>query len=124
MRALILRRVSLIEAGTSGPVIIGRSGSGDVLRLDNFLSRNGHPHQRLDPETDAQARALVERFHIDPSQLPMVLCPNGELLYNPGEIELARCIGLVRPLDPQRVFDVAIVGAGPAGLGAAVYAAS
>jgi thioredoxin reductase (NADPH) len=124
MRALILRRVSLIETGTGGPVIIGRSGSGDVLRLDNFLSRNGHPHQRLDPETDAQARALVERFHIDPSQLPMVLCPNGELLYNPGEIELARCIGLVSPLDPDRVFDVAIVGAGPAGLGAAVYAAS
>jgi thioredoxin reductase (NADPH) len=124
MRALILRRVSLIETGTGGPVIIGRSGSGDVLRLDNFLSRNGHPHQRLDPETDAEARALVERFHIDPSQLPMVLCPNGELLYNPGEIELARCIGLVSPVDPERVFDVAIVGAGPAGLGAAVYAAS
>jgi thioredoxin reductase (NADPH) len=124
MRALILRRVSLIEAGTTGPIIIGRAGSGDVLRLDNFLSRNGHPHQRLDPETDAQARALVERFHIDPSHLPMVLCPNGELLYNPGEIELARCIGLVSSLDPQRVFDVAIVGAGPAGLGSAVYAAS
>jgi thioredoxin reductase (NADPH) len=124
MRALILRRVSLIEAGTGGPVIIGRAGSGDVLRLDNFLSRNGHPHQRLDPETDAQARALVERFHIDPSQLPMVLCPNGELLYNPGEIELARCLGLVSPLDPELVFDVAIVGSGPAGLGAAVYAAS
>jgi thioredoxin reductase (NADPH) len=124
MRALILRRVSLIETGTGGPVIIGRAGSGDVLRLDNFLSRNGHPHQRLDPETDAQARTLVERFHIDPSQLPMVLCPSGELLYNPGEIELARCIGLVSPLDPERVFDVAIVGSGPAGLGAAVYAAS
>jgi thioredoxin reductase (NADPH) len=124
MRALILRRVSLIETGTGGPVIIGRAGSGDVLRLDNFLSRNGHPHQRLDPETDAQARALVERFHIDPSQLPMVLCPSGELLYNPREIELARCIGLVSPLDPERVFDVAIVGSGPAGLGAAVYAAS
>jgi thioredoxin reductase (NADPH) len=124
MRALILRRVSLIQAGTVGPVIIGRAGGGDVLRLDNFLSRNGHPHQRLDPETDAQARALVERFHIDPSQLPMVLCPDGELLYNPGEIELARCLGLVSPVDPEHVFDVAIVGAGPAGLGAAVYAAS
>ena len=124
MRALILRRVSLIAAGTVGPVIIGRAGSGDVLRLDNFLSRNGYPHQRLDPETDAQARALVERFHIDPSQLPIVLCPDGEFLYNPGEIELARCIGLVSTLDPARVFDVAIVGAGPAGLGAAVYAAS
>jgi thioredoxin reductase (NADPH) len=124
MRALILRRVSLLETGTGGPVIIGSAGSGDVLRLANFLRRNGHPHQELDPETDAHAKALVERFHIDESQLPLVLCPSGSLLRNPGELELARCIGLVGPIDPERVFDVAIVGAGPAGLGAAVYAAS
>src|SRR5206468_4909165 len=124
MRALILRRVSLLETGTGGPVIIGSAGSGDVLRLANFLRRNGHPHQELDPETDAHAQALVERFHIDESQLPLVLCPSGALLRNPGELELARCIGLVGPIDPARVFDVAIVGAGPAGLGAAVYAAS
>src|SRR5262252_677361 len=124
MRALILRRVSLLETGVGGPVIIGSAGSGDVLRLANFLRRNGHPHQELDPETDAQAQALIERFHIDPCQLPLVLCGNGALLRNPGERELARCIGLVGPIDPERVFDVAIVGAGPAGLGAAVYAAS
>jgi thioredoxin reductase (NADPH) len=124
MRALILRRVSLLETGTGGPVIIGSAGSGDVLRLANFLSRNGHPHQRLDPETDAHAQALIERFHIEPCQLPLVLCANGALLRNPGELELARCIGLVGPIDPARVFDVAIIGAGPAGLGAAVYAAS
>jgi thioredoxin reductase (NADPH) len=124
MRALILRRVSLLETGTGGPVIIGGTGSGDVLRLANFLRRNGHPHQELDPGTDAHAKALVERFHIDESQLPLVLCPSGALLRNPGELELARCIGLVGPIDPERVFDVAIVGAGPAGLGAAVYAAS
>src|SRR5215510_1663635 len=124
MRAPILRRVSLLETGTGGPVIIGSAGSGDVLRLANFLRRNGHPHQELDPETDAHAKALVERFHIDESQLPLVLCPSGALLRNPGELELARCIGLVGPIDPERVFDVAIVGAGPAGLGAAVYAAS
>jgi len=124
MRALILRRVSLLETGTGGPVIIGSAGSGDVLRLANFLRRNGHPHQELDPATDAHAKALVERFHIEPCQLPLVLCPSGALLRNPGESELARCIGLVGPIDPARVFDVAIVGAGPAGLGAAVYAAS
>jgi len=124
MRALILRRVSLLETGVGGPVIIGSAGSGDVLRLANFLSRNGHPHQRLDPETDAHAQALIERFHIEPCQLPLVLCANGALLRNPGELELARCIGLVGPIDPARVFDVAIIGAGPAGLGAAVYAAS
>src|SRR5262247_1998724 len=124
MRALILRRVALLETGTGGPVIIGSAGSGDVLRLANFLRRNGHPHQELDPETDAHAKALIERFHIDPCQLPLVLCANGSLLRNPGELELARCLGLVGPIDPARVFDVAIIGAGPAGLGAAVYAAS
>jgi len=124
MRALILRRVSLLETGVGGPVIIGSAGSGDVLRLANFLRRNGHPHQELDPATDAHAQALIERFHIEPCQLPLVLCPSGALLRNPGESELARCIGLVGPIDPARVFDVAIVGAGPAGLGAAVYAAS
>jgi thioredoxin reductase (NADPH) len=124
MRALILRRVGLIQAGAGGPVIIGRAGNGDVLRLDGFLSRNGHPHQSLDAETDAEAKALIERFHIDPGQLPIVLCPGGQLLRNPSEGELARCIGLVGPVDPKRLYDVAIVGAGPAGLAASVYAAS
>jgi thioredoxin reductase (NADPH) len=124
MRALILRRVGLLETGAGGPVIIGRADNGDVLRLEGFLRRNGHPHHRLNPETDAGARALIERFHVDPGQLPIVLCPDGRLLRNPGEVELARCIGLVGPLDPDRVYDVAIVGAGPAGLATAVYAAS
>src|SRR5262245_13677003 len=124
MRALILRRIGLLEEGTGGPVIVGRPQSGEVLRLANFLRRNGHPHQELDPETDHEARALIERFHIDAGQLPIVLCPGGQLLRNPGEVELARCIGLVGPIDPNRVFDVAIVGAGPAGLAAAVYAGS
>ncbi len=124
MRALILRRVGLLETGSGGPVIIGRADSGDVLRLEGFLARNGHPHQRLDPETDSCARTLVERFHITPQELPIVLCPNGQLLRNPKENELARCIGLVSAIDSSRVFDVAIIGAGPAGLAAAVYAAS
>src|SRR5262249_31426269 len=124
MRALILRRIGLLETGAGGPVIVGRLENPDVLRLQGFLRRNGHPHQRLDPETDAEAKALIERFHVDPGQLPIVLCPGGQLLRNPGEDELARCIGLVRAIDPDRVYDVAIVGAGPAGLAAAVYAAS
>lgn len=124
MRALILRRVGLLETGAGGPVIIGRPENGDVLRLQGFLRRNGHPHQQLDPETDPEAKALIERFHIDPGQLPIVLCPAGQLLRNPSEVELARCIGLVGPIDPNHVYDAAIVGAGPAGLAAAVYAAS
>jgi thioredoxin reductase (NADPH) len=124
MRALILRRVGLLERGAGGPVIVGRAENGDVLRLQSFLQRNGHPRQTLNPESDPEAKALIERFHVDPGQLPIVLCPGGELLRNPSENELARCIGLVGPIDPNRVYDVAIVGAGPAGLAAAVYAAS
>jgi thioredoxin reductase (NADPH) len=124
MRALILRRVGLLETGAGGPVIVGRSESGDVLRLENFLRSNGHPYQTLNSETDPDAKALIERFQIDAGQLPIVLCPNGQLLRNPGENELARCLGLVGPIDPNRVYDLAIVGAGPAGLAAAVYAGS
>ncbi len=124
MRALILRRVGLLETGAGGPVIVGRAESGDVLRLENFLRRNGHPHQTLNAVTDPEAKALIERFHVDPGQLPIVLCPGGQLLRNPGEDELARCIGLVGPIDPDRIYDVVIIGAGPAGLAAAVYAGS
>jgi thioredoxin reductase (NADPH) len=124
MRALILRRVGLIETGGGGPVIIGPADDSDVLRLENFLSRNGHPHQRLDPKTDAEARALIERFHLEDTALPIVLCPGGQLLQNPDEMKLARCIGLVGPIDPDRIYDVAIIGSGPAGMAAAVYAAS
>lgn len=123
MRALILRRVGLLETG-AGPVIVGRSGSSDVMRLQNFLSRNGHPHVDLDPEVDHEARCLIERFHVEPSSLPIVLCPSGTLLQNPTELKLARCLGLVGPIDGSRLYDVTIVGAGPAGMAAAVYAAS
>jgi thioredoxin reductase (NADPH) len=124
MRALILRRVGLLESGVGGPVIVGRAGDRDVLRLAGFLARNGHPYHQLDPDADASARTLVESFHADPSELPIVLCPNGRVLRNPSEVDLARCLGLVRAVDPSRVYDVAIVGAGPGGLAAAVYGAS
>jgi thioredoxin reductase (NADPH) len=100
MRALILRRVGLLETGSGGPVIVGAAGNGDVLRLEGFLARNGHPHHRLDPATDAEARALIERFHVGPGQLPIVLCPSGQLLRNPTERELARCLGLVDRSQP------------------------
>ena len=124
MRALILRRVGLIESGAGGPVIVGAAGDGDVLRLENFLTRNGHPHSRLDPAADECGRTLIERFNVAAEELPIVLCPGGQLLRNPSEAALGRCIGLVRAIDPDRIFDVAIVGAGPAGLATAVYAAS
>ncbi len=124
MRALILRRVGLLEIGAGGPIIVGSADNGDVLRLEGFLTRNGHPHQRFDPKTDHCAQTLIERFHIAPRELPIVLCPDGRLLRNPSEVELARCIGLVSAIDPDKVYDVVVVGAGPAGLAASVYAGS
>jgi thioredoxin reductase (NADPH) len=124
LRALILRRVLLLESSAGGPVIVGYADDRNVLRLEGFLRRNAHPQQTLDVAADPGAHAIIERFHIDATELPVVLCPNGELLRNPTEAELARCLGLVSPLDPSRTYDVAVVGAGPAGLSAAVYAAS
>jgi thioredoxin reductase (NADPH) len=124
MRAMILRRVGLLEQHVGGPVIVGPAEHRDVVRLEEFLSRNGHPHQHLDPEHDEGARQLLVRFHLQARDLPIVLCPNGSLLRNPGERQLARCVGLSRTIDDTKLFDVAIVGAGPSGLAAAVYAAS
>ena len=124
MRALILRRVGLLEQNVGGPVIIGRAEDRDVLRLENFLRRNGHPHKTLDPDTDSCANTLIDRFHIEPGELPTVLCPSGAVLRNPTENQLARCIGLSRTIDADTIYDVAIVGAGPAGLATAVYATS
>ena len=108
MRALILRRVGLLESGVAGPVVIGHAQDGEVLRLAGFLARNGHPHHTLDPDTDSYAKTLLDRFHIAAAQLPIVLCPNGQLLRNSSEVDLARCLGLVQPIDPAAVYDVAI----------------
>ncbi len=124
MRALILRRVGLLETGAGGPIIVGSADNADVLRLEGFLTRSAHPHQRFDPKVDHCAQTLIERFHIGPRELPIVLCPDGRLLHNPSEVELAHCIGLVKPIDPDKIYDLVIVGAGPAGLAAAVYAGS
>lgn len=123
MRALILRRVGLIETG-AGPIVIGPEADADVLRLTNFLRRNGHPFHQLDPEQDSCARSLVERFHVESEELPIVLCPTGQLLRNPSEDQLARCVGLVGPIDTNKLYDVVVIGAGPAGLASSVYAAS
>ncbi|HYY59917.1 MAG TPA: FAD-dependent oxidoreductase, partial [Burkholderiales bacterium] len=124
MRAMILRRVALIESGAGGPVLIGAASSPDVARLRSFLSRNGIPHMLLDPATDADAQAFIARYAPEPAQLPLAVCPNGEVLRNPNENELARCIGMLDAGAADAVYDVAIAGAGPAGLAAAVYACS
>jgi thioredoxin reductase (NADPH) len=124
MRALILRRVALLQSTIVGPIIVGRETNRDVLRLEGFLSTNGYPHRRLDPDTDGCANTLLQRFEVSRDELPIVVCPNGNFLRNPTENQLGRCLGLSRAVGRDNLYDVAIVGAGPAGLGAAVYAAS
>ena len=124
MRALILRRMGLIETGSGGPVLVGAASSPGVARLRNFLTRNGIPHNVLDPSTDPDARMFIERYVTRPEDMPLALCPDGSVLRNPTEKALAKCIGMLDAEGNDRVYDVAIVGAGPAGLAAAVYAAS
>jgi len=124
MRAMILRRVALIESGAGGPVLIGAASSPDVARLRSFLSRNGIPHIVLDPASDGDAQAFIARYAPEPQQLPLAVCPDGAVLRNPSETELARCIGMLDVGPDDAVYDVAIAGAGPAGLAAAVYAGS
>ncbi len=124
MRAFILRRVALIQEGGVGSLLVGRPGSPDLVRLQGFLSRNAYPYTVLDAATDEEARAAVERFGVQPHELPLMICPNGSFLKRPSDAEAAMCLGITPELDPKTVYDVAVVGAGPAGLAAAVYGAS
>jgi len=121
VRALILRRVALIESGASGPVLMGPPNSADVRRLQNFLARNGFPHHVVDPLQDTDAAALLEQY--GEAQV-IAVCPGGDVLINPSEDALARCLGMVDTDEHTDLFDVIVVGAGPAGLATAVYAAS
>ena len=124
MRALILRRVNLIQAGVGGPVLIGPANSRGVVRLQGFLTRNGFPHHLLDPASDHDAAELIARYSPSPADWPLAIVADGTVLPNPSESELARAMGMVRPLVKDKVYDVAVVGSGPAGLSTAVYAAS
>ena len=124
MRAFILRRVGLIDDGGAGAVLVGVPGTADLSRLQDFLRRNGYPHTVLDAANDAEGRAMVERLGMLPEDLPLMLCPNGTVLKRPTNAEAGICLGITPDLDPDLVYDVAIVGAGPAGLAAAVYAGS
>ena len=124
MRALILRRVNLIQGGVGGPVLIGPSTSGGVVRLQSFLTRNGFPHHLLDPERDNDAAELIARYSPSPTDWPLAVIADGTVLRNPSETELARALGMIGGPAGNRIYDAAIVGCGPAGLATAVYAAS
>src|SRR3984885_5895908 len=124
MRALILRRVNLIRGGVGGPVLIGEGRSAGVVRLQSFLARNSYPHHVLCPHADADAAEVIARYSPSPADLPLVVTPDGTVLRNPSESQLARAIGMMRAVPTGRVCDVIVVGSGPAGLATAVYAAS
>jgi thioredoxin reductase (NADPH) len=124
MRAFILRRVALIEEGGVGSVLIGDPASREVVRLQGFLRRNGYPYTVLDANKDEEGRGIIERLGVLSDELPVVLCPNGSILKCPTDAEAGACLGITPELDPKKVYDVAIIGAGPAGLAAAVYAGS
>ncbi len=124
MRAFILRRMSVIESGHSEVLLLGSDHSADTLRLREFLTRNARPYVNIDVEHDADAVALLERFHVRNEDVPVVICRGGELLKNPSNADVAECLGINAPPADDRVHDLLIIGAGPAGLAAAVYAAS
>ena len=124
MRAFILRRVALVHAGYGNIVLLGSRHSADTLRLREFLSRNGHPHTYLDLDTDKSAQEMLDKFNVKVSEIPVVICAGRHVLRNPSIQQLADCLGLNLNIDTEQVRDVVIVGAGPSGLAAAVYAAS
>ena len=124
MRALILRRVALLQGGAAGAVLIGSAGAADVIRLEGFLTRNGYPHHLLDPARDPEATEVIARYTDVAGGLPLVICPDGSVLGNPSEGAVSRQIGLTAPSRSNFVYDVAVVGAGPAGLSTAVYGCS
>jgi thioredoxin reductase (NADPH) len=124
MRALILRRVSLIQGGVGGPVLIGPVQSANLIRLQGFLARNGFPHHLLDPATDKDAADLIARSAPSSQDWPLVVIADGTVLRNPTEQALAHALGMLGGFTRDKLYDVAIVGSGPAGLSTAVYAAS
>lgn len=124
MRAFILRRMALMQAGTSDVMLLGSHHAPDTLRLQEFLTRNAFPYLNIDADTDADVQALFERFHVRSEDLPVVICRGTEVFKNPSNRCVAECLGMNALVDETRVHDLLIVGAGPAGLAAAVYAAS
>lgn len=124
LRAFILRRVGLIQAQAGDVILLGSSHSADTLRLQQFLTRNTFPYLYLDIQEDTAARELQERLKLKPSDLPVVICRGVVALKNPSTEEVAACLGMNQSVDDLRVRDLIVVGAGPAGLAAAVYGAS
>ena len=124
MRAFILRRLALVKQGFGDAVVLGSMHCGGTLRLREFLSRNGHPYEFVDLDKDSQSQELLDRFEVKVGDVPVLICRGTKVLKNPTVQEVADCLGLNNPVDESQVRDLIVVGAGPSGLAAAVYAAS
>ena len=124
MRAFILRRVELIARGLGDAVLVGSSHSSGTLRIKEFLTRNGHPYSYLDLDRDADVQDLLDHFHITVADIPVVICRGELVLRNPSNQQIANCLGFNEAIDQTQIRDLVILGAGPAGLAAAVYGAS
>jgi len=124
MRVFILRRVGLIAQGAGNALLLGSRHSANTLRLREFLSRNGHPFSYVDLDTDERSQAMLDHFHVKLEDIPVVICNGRNILRNPTPAAVADCLGLNANIDESQVRDLIVVGAGPSGLAAAVYAAS
>ncbi len=124
MRAFILRRVELVASGVGDVVLIGSTNSAQTFRIKEFLIRNGHPYNYIDLERDPDVQNLLDNFHIDASEIPVLICQGKVVLRNPSTREIADCLGFNEPINQAKVRDLVIIGAGPSGLAAAVYGAS
>ncbi len=124
MRAFILRRLELVNAGQGNIILMGSRHSANTLRLREFLTRNEHPYAYVDLDTDKTSQELLDRFEVKLDEIPVIVCRASAVLRNPTIQQLADCLGLNIAIDPTVIRDLVIVGAGPAGLAAAVYAAS
>src|SRR6204780_3417750 len=124
MKAFLARRLSLTDKGEGNVVILGSRYSANTLAAREFLTRDGHPFTYVDLDVDQTAQELLDRFGISASEIPVVICNNAQVLRNPSPKEIAECLGFNSNIDESQVRDLVVVGAGPAGLAAAVYAAS
>ena len=124
MRAFILRRAELLSQGVGNVVLVGSNHCTGTIRIKEFLTRSGYPHAYIDLDQDSGVQELLDRFHVTVADVPVLICRGDVVLRNPTNQQIAACLGLNEAIDPSTVRDVVIVGAGPAGLAAAVYGAT
>src|SRR5207237_9097074 len=124
LRAFILRRLQLIDQEFGDVLLLGSNHCQGSLHIREFLTRNGHPYKFVDLDTDADSQEMLDQFHVTAGDIPVVICRGTVVLRNPTIQQVADCLGLNPTIDRTAVYDLVIIAAGPAGLGAAVYAAS